>query len=298
MNTKELNQEKKCVSNGICYTSIPAQSKCKFCGQFWFEGKEPPMCGKPFVPEEKCCTFCHKDFNTFTCDKTCPCHKKEEKSVCCGADKEPCSHDEALRYDNEFDCSKCKKAFVSKDDSVDDHLREPTKLIQQVENTESKEKCYNCDISIKFDGKMPLCENCLNRPKMDYSLPTCPPHTDSKEVNYKKTVTWYAENPLVDTKPEECEPCSQGKCFACVKGDTRRDCSCEHLSKYTFWCPKLKTDVVKLKDVLFLLTHTRQEERMRAFEILHKYAMQTKDTVSLDLIEKAQQEIINNLTQE
>lgn len=34
-------------------------------------------------------------------------------------------------------------------------------------------------------------------------------------------------------------------------------------------------------------------ERMRAIEILHKYALKTKTTEELDLIEAAQKEILN-----
>lgn len=48
------------------------------------------------------------------------------------------------------------------------------------------------------------------------------------------------------------------------------------------------------------LAHTIEEvearERLRAFEILHKYAMKTKKPESLDLIEAAQKEILANPT--
>jgi len=43
---------------------------------------------------------------------------------------------------------------------------------------------------------------------------------------------------------------------------------------------------------------TEVKERMRSFEILHKYALKTRTTEALDLIESAQKEILSPQSEE
>lgn len=38
------DKEKKCVSDGNLYTSLPAQLKCINCGRYWIEGYVVPDC--------------------------------------------------------------------------------------------------------------------------------------------------------------------------------------------------------------------------------------------------------------
>ena len=42
----------KCESDGLVYTSMPPQFKCKNCGKFWRQGEPPPKC-KPILEKEK-----------------------------------------------------------------------------------------------------------------------------------------------------------------------------------------------------------------------------------------------------
>lgn len=85
----------------------------------------------------KCCDDCRSLTIPYKCyAKGCPCHKKEELSVCCGAEKFQKNDD--LGHDFWYVCSKCGKPFEPKPQEV---------------------KCAECQARISADGK---CHNTIN----------------------------------------------------------------------------------------------------------------------------------------
>lgn len=40
----DTSKEEKCKPDGLSYTSIPPQSKCKICSQMWFSSNSAPIC--------------------------------------------------------------------------------------------------------------------------------------------------------------------------------------------------------------------------------------------------------------
>lgn len=67
--------EVRCIPNGMCYTTMPPQSRCKYCLQYWQQGEIPPVCAKPFEVRKEICGKLIRIYGggTRTCPNEVPC---------------------------------------------------------------------------------------------------------------------------------------------------------------------------------------------------------------------------------